>query len=160
MEPEIARQLLAAQGFAELGLYEEAGDELASLDPDLTEVKVLRCDLLARQSRWEEMQGLAEGLARTEPGQPQWWISWAYAARRTESLAAARRVLLESRRHHPDNAIIVYNLACYASVEGDHGAARELLDEATRLDPVCEKMAAKDEDLAPLFAAEAAAPAD
>lgn len=160
MDPEIARQILAVQGFAELGLHEEAEEELSSLDPELTEVKVLRCDLLSRQSRWREMRSLAEGLARRDPGQAQWWISWAYAARREESVAAAREVLLEARTQHPEEAIIVYNLACYESVDGELGRARELLDEATRLDPVCKKMAAKDEDLAALFAADAEGPAD
>ena len=151
MDEETARMVLAVQGFAELGLFDEAEDELAGLDPDLEVAGVLRCDLLSRQSRWEEMRSLAEGLARKSPEGSQWWISWAYAVRRTESVEAAREILAEARRLHPEEAIIVYNLACYASVDGDLEGARDLLDEAIGLDPVCKEMAAKDDDLKPLF---------
>lgn len=151
MDEETARRVLEIQGLAELELFEEAEDELARLDPDLEVAGVLRCDLLSRQSRWEEMRELAEGLARRSPESSQWWISWAYAVRRAESVEAAREILTEARKLHPTEAIIVYNLACYASVSGELQRARELLDEAIGLDPVCKEMAAKDDDLKALF---------
>lgn len=151
MDEETTRRVLEIQGLAELGLFEEAEDELAHLDPDLEAAGMLRCDLLARQSRWVEMRALAEGLAHRSPESSQWWISWAYAVRRAESVEAAREILVKAREAHPKEAIIVYNLACYASVSGDLKAARELLDEAVGLDPACKEMATKDDDLTPLL---------
>lgn len=86
MEEETARRILEVQGYAELGLFDEAEAELARLDPDLEAVGVLHCDLLSRQSKWEEMRALAEGFARRSPESSQWWISLAYAVRRAESV--------------------------------------------------------------------------
>lgn len=153
MDEVTARRVLEVQGLTELGLFEEAEDELVRLDPDIEAVGILRCDLLSRQSKWEEMRALTEGLARRSPESSQWWISWAYAVRRAESVAAAREILIKARKVHPKEAIIAYNLACYASVDGDLDGARKLLDEAIGLDPVCEQMAVKDDDLKPLFGA-------
>lgn len=154
MDEETTRRVLEIQGLAELGLFEEAEEELARLEPHLEVAGVLRCDLLSRQSKWKEMRMVAEGLARRSPESSQWWISWAYAVRRAESVEAAREILLKARELHPEEAIIVYNLACYAAVSGDLEAARQLLDEAVGLEPACREMAARDDDLKPLFHAD------
>lgn len=146
-----ARRIMAVQGYADLGLFEEAEEELGALASDLEIVNALRCELLSRQSRWEEMRALAEDLARRSPEEAQWWISWAYAARRARSISEAREILLEGRRLHPKEALIVYNLACYASVSGEPEDARRLLEEAVALDANFEEMARHDEDLEPLF---------
>ena len=151
MEEELARQVRAVQGYTELGLFEEATEELDQIHHELELAGILRCDLFSRQSMWREMKELAEGLARSAPETAQWWISWAYAVRRSESVEAARKILLEARKSHPKEPIILYNLACYASVSGNLTEARELLDQAIALDKLCEEMASKDADLLPLF---------
>ena len=151
MEPEVARQVMAVQGYTELGLLDLAQEELDAIDPSLDIVNILRCDLFSRQSMWVEMKELAEKLARQSPESSQWWISWAYAVRRLESVEAAREILVEARQSHPKEPIIVYNLACYASVSGNLEEARELLDQAIDLDKTCKEMASKDSDLQPLF---------
>ena len=145
------KQILAVQGYTELGLFADAQQELDLIDQDLEVVGMLRCDLFSRQFMWREMRDLAERLARSAPENSQCWISWAYAARRLESVDAARAILIEARKSHPNEAVIIYNLACYASVSGDYEEARKLLKQATDLDPVCKEMAMKDEDLEPLF---------
>ncbi|MBK1826779.1 tetratricopeptide repeat protein [Haloferula rosea] len=151
MNEQVAKQVLAVQGYVELGLLSDAEEELNSIDPNLDVAGMLRCDLYSRQSKWPEMRELAERLARQSPQNSQWWISWAYAVRRIESVDAAREILVEARESHPDEPIIVYNLACYASVSENYDEARELLDQAIALDAVCKEMAAKDDDLKPLF---------
>jgi len=151
MDEQAARKILAVQGYIELGLLVDAREELDSIDQNLDVVGMLRCDLFSRQSMWQEMRELAERLARSSPTDPQWWISWAYAVRRLESVDAAREILVEARKSHPKQAIIIYNLACYASVSGKFDEARELLKQATDLDAVCKEMAIKDDDLKPLF---------
>ncbi|MEP4077873.1 MAG: hypothetical protein ABJO14_08670 [Haloferula sp.] len=135
----------------ELGLIPEAQEELDAIDQSLDVVEILRCDLFSRQSKWAELKELAERLARSSPEGSQWWISWAYAVRRLESVEDAREILIEARETHPTEPIIVYNLACYASVSGNYEEARELLDQAIDLDATCKEMAKKDDDLKPLF---------
>jgi tetratricopeptide (TPR) repeat protein len=151
MDEQVARQVLAVQGYVELGLLIDAQEELDSIDQDLDVVGMLRCDLFSRQSMWQEMSELAERFARRSPENSQWWISWAYAVRRLESVEAAREILVEARKSHPEEAIIIYNLACYASVSENYEEARELLKQAPDLDAVCKEMAMKDDDLEPLF---------
>jgi len=151
MNEQVAKQALAVQGYVELGLFADAEEELNSIDPNLDVVDMLRCDLYSRQSKWQEMKDLAEGRARRSPDNSQWWISWAYAVRRLESVEIARDILIEARKSHPKEPIIVYNLACYASVSENYQEARTLLDQAIALDATCKEMAAKDEDLKPLF---------
>lgn len=151
MDEQATRQVLAVQGYMELGLFVEAEEDLDSIDPNLEVVEMLRCDLFSRQSKWQELRELAERLARSSPEKSQWWISWAYAVRRLESVVAAREILVDARKLHPKEPIIVYNLACYASVSEDYEQARELLDQAIDLDAGCKEMAMKDDDLEPLF---------
>ena len=151
MNEQVAKQVMAVQGYVELGLLVDAEAELDEIDPKLDVAAMLRCDLFSRQSRWQEMKELAEERVRHSPQNSQWWISWAYAVRRIESVDAAREILVEARESHPDEPIIVYNLACYASVSENYDEARELLDQAIALDAVCKEMAAKDDDLKPLF---------
>ncbi|MFC7337291.1 tetratricopeptide repeat protein [Haloferula chungangensis] len=151
MDAETARQVMAVQGYTELGLFDVALEELGLIDQDLDIANILRCDLFSRQSRWAEMGELAKRLARSDPDSPQWWISWAYAVRRLETIDAAREILIEARKSHPKEPIIIYNLACYASVSGELEEARQLLDQAIALDKTCQEMAVKDSDLEALF---------
>ena len=64
------RALLAAQGYLELGMVEEALSELSSIpaeahsDPDLTE---LRLHILMHGKRWNEALMAAEELLRINP---------------------------------------------------------------------------------------------
>lgn len=151
MNEQVAKQVLAVQGYVELGLFADAEEELDSIDPSLDVVDMLRCDLFSRKSMWEEMKEVAERRVRQSPDNSQWWISWAYAVRRLESVKSARDILIEARKSHPKEPIIVYNLACYASVSENYEEARKLLDQAIALDATCKEMASKDDDLKPLF---------
>ncbi len=84
------------------------------------------------------------------PTEAAGWVTWAYAVRRADSLAAAESILLEAERHHPKEATIQFNLGCYACLRGDLGAARRRIDRAVALDPKFAPAAATDPDLAAL----------
>jgi len=90
---------------------------------------------------------LAESLARRSPENPGWWLSWTYALRREQSVEAAQAVLRKAAELHPHEAMIAYNLACYASVLGDLAEARTLLEIACKLDKTFRGMALDDPDL-------------
>ena len=142
-----------ARGYLELGMVEEAAAELervpASADSHF-DVRVLRALVLQEQKHWEHLAPIAAGLAREKPDEPGWWIMWAYAVRRAESLATAEKILLEAETHHPKEATIQFNLGCYACQRGDLATARKRVDGAITLDEHFREAAATDPDLGPL----------
>jgi Tfp pilus assembly protein PilF len=141
------------RGYLELGMVEEAAAELARIPSsanDHFDVRVLRALVLQEKKQWRALAPLAAGLTREKPSDAGWWIMWAYAVRRAESLAAAEQILLEAETHHPKEATIQFNLGCYACQRGDLVKARQRVDHAIALDEHFREAAAIDPDLAPL----------
>jgi tetratricopeptide (TPR) repeat protein len=62
----------------------------------------------------------------------------------------AYEIASEGLEHHPDNASLQYNLACYANLAGRREDARRHLDRAFELNPKTREWATTDEDLAGL----------
>jgi Tfp pilus assembly protein PilF len=105
---------------------------------------------LQEQKEWTSLAPLAASLVREKPEDPGWWIMWAYAVRRAESLANAEKILLEAEANHPKEATIQFNLGCYACQRGDLARAQTYVDCAIALDEHFRDAAATDPDLAPL----------
>lgn len=132
-------------------MFEDAGVELDSIDEgERTRVEVLAswADIHCGLEQWWLMQTVAAKLARLEPDQPQWQITWAHAARFAQSVDAARRILLEAVERLPEAAVLQYNLACYENLLGEAEVAKARLLYAFRLDPKLRPKARQDEDLA------------
>ena len=89
-------------------------------------------------------------LLAIDDTEPQFWISLAYAVRRSKSIKAAEPILQDARRKFPAVALISFNLACYAAQESRLEEAKLLLSEALRLEPELQALAETDPDLAPL----------
>ncbi len=154
-------RLSQARGYLGLGMVAEAAGELDGVpagEANQTEVLALRAAVLQEQSRWPALEEVARELARRQPEASGWWITWAYATRRSRSLAEAEAILLAAERARPEDATIQFNLGCYACQRGDLAAARRRVDRAIALDSAFREAAAADPDLAPLRAADAAAP--
>jgi len=148
-----------ARGYLELGMVAEAAAELSQLGPDehgTLEFLGLRVAILQEQKKWPALRAAAAEFVRRQPDLAGGWITWAYATRRAESLAAAERILLEAVQLHPDEATIHFNLGCYACQRGDLDAARIRVDRAIALDENFRAAAGTDPDLAPLRATPAA----
>src|SRR5690242_2587376 len=93
---EDQHHLEAASGYIELGLHLDANAELEKITPELRvlpQVLAFRLQIYQALEKWELMQVVAKTLAMTQPGNTQWWISWAYATRRADCLASARLIL-------------------------------------------------------------------
>lgn len=86
-----------------------------------------------------------------EPQQAQWWIHLAYGTRRADSLERARDILMRAEKHHPEEPIIKFNLACYACQLGKIEDARGYLEQATRRAKSLRLLALSDPDLEPLW---------
>jgi Tfp pilus assembly protein PilF len=141
------------RGYLELGMVEEAAAELEHIPPSAAQdfdVRVLRALVLQEKKQWSALVPLAASLAGEKPDDPGWWIMWAYAVRRAESLAAAEKILLQAKANHPKEATIQFNLGCYACQRGDLVRARAYVDCAIALDKHFCEAAANDPDLAPL----------
>jgi Flp pilus assembly protein TadD len=94
---------------------------------------------------------VAGHLVKIEPENANWWINLAYATRRCESVEEAQAILLRARELHHENAMIEFNLACYASVTGRMEEAKARLKRAIEFDKAIRRLALNDEDLKPLW---------
>ena len=153
---ELKWRLAHARGYLGLGMIKEASAELDLVPADQageTSVLALRAVVLQEQAKWPALAGVANELVRRQPMEPGWWIAWAYATRRSRSLAAAEAILIEGERTHPNEAAIQFNLGCYACQRGNLIEARRRVERAVSLDPAFRDAAGIDPDLEPLRAA-------
>ena len=91
--------------------------------------------------KWDMAAAVASHLVKVEPETAGWWMSLAYALRRTESIEKAKAILLRAQAIHPKVAMIAFNLACYASVTGRMEEAKERLRHAIELDKDIRRLA-------------------
>ena len=148
LQPKV--HLSRAIGYSKLEMWIHAKDELLMLPDELPwgkEKRTMMVEVLQNQQSWQEMREIAHGLRMEFPEDADWWIADAYATRRDQSIEQAREILLEGLVHHYDNAMIRYNLACYACQLGSMGECLDLLKEAVRRDDRYKLIAIEDEDL-------------
>jgi len=144
------RALLAAQGYLELGMVEEALSELASVpagantDADLTE---LRLHILMHGKRWDEALVAAEELLRISPQAVPGYIHGAFALHELGRTAQARDLLLKGPPLLRQNPTFHYNIGCYEAVLGNRESALQSLRESFALDETYRDFAQRDPDL-------------
>ena len=145
-----ARALLAAQGYLELGMVEEALAELVSVsdelrdDPDIIE---LRLHILMQGRRWAEALSTAEELLRTTPNAVPGYIHGAFALHELGRTAEARDLLLKGPRNLRKDPTFHYNIGCYEAVLGNRESALQSLRESFALDETYRDFARRDPDL-------------
>lgn len=148
-----------AQGYLGLGMVAEAAAELDRIpapERDGLTVLGLRVAILQERRDWPALRAAAGQYAHRAPAEAAAWVTWAYATRRAESLAAAEEILLQAERLHASDATIQFNLGCYACQRGALAEARRRVNRAIALDRKFAAAAATDSDLAPLRADERA----
>ncbi len=139
-----------AIGYCKLEMFDNAEVELHALptvEPWRSKSLGLKVEIRQLKEDWPAMRELAHGLRVEFPDQVQWWVAEAYAVRRSESTKQAREILLQALVQHYDDALVRYNLACYACVLGSPGEALDFLKEAVRRNQSYKSMAMEDEDL-------------
>ena len=151
----LQKRLRYAQGYIGLGLLKEAAEELAAIEGDARQsMEVLRVyiDLAMEAKQWARVVELAGPVAEASPDEEQVWISWAYALRELQRIKEAEAVLLRAEKDHGHkSAILNYNLACYACLQGYMELANKRLKRAIRLDKRFEDGWDKDPDLKALM---------
>jgi tetratricopeptide (TPR) repeat protein len=154
LEPPDKQFFDVASGYAELGMYLDANRELEKIDSfnrAAPEILALRLAIYGGLEKWELMAEIAKRLTEFEPDNPQWPVSLAYAARRANSIEAAKEILLNAQPKFPEEAVIKYNLACYECQLGNLESSKNYLKEAFEIDLNWRKAALDDEDLKPLW---------
>jgi tetratricopeptide (TPR) repeat protein len=156
-EPPDTHYLSSAIGWLELGNPTEARAELAQITPRLQThpaVLELRWLICAKEAQWEEGLALAESLIAAAPDEPTGWLHRAYALRRVPNgtLQQAWDALRPAADKFPKEAIIAFNLACYACQMQQMDTALEWVKRAMDKDEKdqIKKMALEDPDLQPL----------
>ena len=154
MKTDWQRHVLASSGYLELGMLDDAAmvlEEIAPEDKTRNEVLGARVGIYMAAKKWNMAAAVASHLVKVDPGTAGWWISLAYALRRTESVEKAEAILLRAQTIHPKVAMIAFNLAYYASVTGRMKEAKKRLRDAIALDKDIRRLAIEDEDLKSLW---------
>ena len=154
MRGDWQKHVLASSGYLELGMLDDAEtalEEIAPEDKNRNEVLGARVALYAAAEKWDMAAAVASHLVKVEPENAGWWINLAYSVRRIESVEKAEAILLRAQAIHSKNALIAFNLACYASVTARIEEAKARLRHAIDLDKRVRTLAISDEDLRPLW---------
>src|SRR5260370_30759708 len=100
IDPQVHRRLLAASGFAELSLFQEAVRELEELPEssrELPTVLMVWLEVYQHWQKWSEAESVAARLLEMDPEKPSWRIALAYTTRRSRGLAFADELLQPAR---------------------------------------------------------------
>jgi Flp pilus assembly protein TadD len=156
---KFAKHFERAQGWLLLENH-AAADRALRLIPaafrERSEVVQFRAQLHLSAGRWARAVPLLCQLQKQEPTEPQYWVSLAFAVRRAQSIKQAEKILLDARERFPQEAVIWFNLACYAAQQDRLTDAHDLLREAVQLESAYRDLARTDTDLAPFWEAVAA----
>lgn len=147
------RRIIAAQGYVELGLHEEAFAELNRLPAimharcDVMEINVL-CHMGER--RWSHALEWARALCQLDPEEPGGFIHAAYCLHEMGRTREAVDVLMHGPASLQSKAVFFYNLGCYHARLGEIDAALDMLRKAFLKDGSLRKAAKRDPDLGAL----------
>lgn len=147
--------LFAAQGYFELGMMEDALEELGHLPPALrSRLDVLQMRLCAcmRVHRWEDALRASEKLCELQPQEGMGYIHAAFCLHELGRTPEARDRLLGGPAALLREATYHYNLGCYDAALGDIESAQNHLQASFRLDRKFREYAKTDPDLKSVWA--------
>jgi tetratricopeptide (TPR) repeat protein len=143
------RKLHEAEGYLELNLPKHALRILEGRTewPGLQfEACLIKGEALRRLDRFRDAIGPLEISASLRPSDSRVALALGWCYKRTNRLAQAIDTLDQARRHHPEDPLLHYNLACYWSLAGNLGKALHELHEALHLEPQLRNMIADEPD--------------
>ena len=158
LKPPSSTLASAAEGWLMLGLPVEALRELSQLPAALMthpDILDLHWQAFAAQKLWDAAYGVSCELVALYPEKLEGWLHRAYSSRRRSagSLAQAYQALLPAAARFPEQAIVRFNLSCYAAqmdrLDEAWGWFRDALTMGQPKD-LCQ-MGLADEDLRPIW---------
>jgi len=128
---------------------EDAIAEIDELEHPHSAALHLKVSALFQLEDWQAAAAICVPMTEKEPADPSWWIQAAYARRRSASIGEAEVLLRAGLTRHPFHPLMLYNLACYACVQGRHDEARAIFQRAASSSDTAHMlaMAAADPDL-------------
>jgi tetratricopeptide (TPR) repeat protein len=155
-DPETSFQkiLNACQGYLQLGMIEDAWNELNTVPPgfqDRPEVLQLRTWIHMRRKEWLPGFESAARLCGLAPHIPIPFIDAAYCLHELKRTSEAKQILMAGPPELAKFPLYHYNLACYEACLGNLDSARRYLKTAIGLHPPYREEALQDPDLKPLW---------
>lgn len=95
--------------------------------------------------RWDLMEVAAKRMVEYDPDDAQWWVLWAQATSKAESIEAGRLILVNALERHAHDAGVCFNLACYECSLGNIERTKECLKRCFEIDPSWKIVALEDE---------------
>jgi predicted Zn-dependent protease len=139
-----------AEGYLELGMFDDALDHLDQLDTEFQDqfpVLRMRVDILLRKQDWKEALRLTLRICSIHSDQPYGYVHAAFCLHELGRTAEAKQALLDGPASLLDEAVYYYNLACYDTVLGNLEQAKVYLHASFRLDKSFRELAKSDPDL-------------
>jgi tetratricopeptide (TPR) repeat protein len=149
LDERIRRKLHEAEGYLELDLPHHSLDILGTRTdwPGLQfETCLIKGEAMRRLGRHREAILPLETAASLRPSDSRVALALGWCYKRTNRLAQAIDALDRARRHHPENALLHYNLACYWSLAGNSSRALVDLHIALDLEPDLRHMIGEEAD--------------
>jgi tetratricopeptide (TPR) repeat protein len=145
--------MAAAEGYLQLGLLEDALEELQRLTPSerlQPDSLLIESAILMRARRWVEALERNEELIRRSPRAYQGYLHASFCLHELGRTTEARDRLLSAPLFVTEQALFYYNLACYEAQLENPDEAASLLRIAFRRDAALCQVALQDPDLEPV----------
>ncbi len=144
------RHLLAAEGYFELDMFDDALEELDIAEHVPGNRKIVRrrrLEVFIAMQRWDDAHVLARELHENDPDDPNHRIQHAFVLRELDRIEEARGVLLSGSPAFRRSALFYYNLGCYEALLGNSESALHQVKQAFALSPALRAHADTDRDL-------------
>jgi predicted Zn-dependent protease len=144
------QKIRAAEGYVELGMYDDALAELDELDPaqqDILEALRMRVEIVLRKRDWKTALRFSLIACQLYPNESPGFIHAAFCLHELGRTEEAKQTLLDGPAKLLDEPVYYYNLGCYDAVLGNLNQAKAYLRASFRLDKSFRNMAKNDPDL-------------
>ena len=147
-DPQNKMKILAAQGYLEIGMVEDSLRELEALpesEQRSNECLSVYVEIFRERGEWERMEKTAKLLCETDKQNVKSWLDCAFARYHLDSVESARATLLAATKRFPNEALVLFQLACCECQLGDIAEAKKHLNQSKELCPICRVLALTDE---------------
>jgi len=153
LDPQTVRIAREAEGYYELGLYDDAlqrAEDLIERGKLADHAWMLKAECLRSLGRWPDGSAAFEEAIRREPGSVAGHVGLGWCRKREGRLDLAIQAMELLLRSRPEEPVGLYNLACYLSLSGDRARSLDLLRRAIEAEDGYRDLAVREEDFAAL----------